>query len=263
MYETIQGLRIERKGHALWVTIDNQPLNGLTTQMRTELTYVFREISRDPDTWVVVLTAAGDRCFSAGGDINKMESFLEDHVGWVNSMPEGREIILSILECDKPVITRINGHAMGLGASIALCGDITVMADEAKIADTHVKVGLVAGDGGALIWPYLIGWMQAKKYLLTGEALSGTQAAEIGLVTESVPRDQLDERVDAWVEKLTSCAPTAVSLTKRALNMAIRQQGQVFQDAHLGLETMSHLSADHRESVMAFLGKRKPQFTGR
>jgi enoyl-CoA hydratase len=210
----------------------------------------------------VVLTGTGDRGFSAGGDINRMAEGLDDHARWCASMPEAREIVLNILECDKPVIGRINGHAIGLGASIALCCDLTVMVEDAKIGDTHVKVGLVAGDGGSLLWPYLVGWMQAKRYLLTGDLLTGKQAAEIGLVTFAVPPEELDGTVNHWADRFANGPTRAISLTKRSLNMAIRQQAQVFMDAQLGLETMSHLSHDHREAVTAFRDKREPQFTG-
>jgi enoyl-CoA hydratase len=263
MYESIKALKIERRGPVLWVTLDNPPLNGTTPEMHTELAYVFREISRDPETRAVVLTGAGDRGFSAGGDINRMAEGLDDHGRWCNSMPEAREIILNILECDKPVIGRINGHAIGLGASIALSCDITIMVETAKIADTHVKVGLVAGDGGSLLWPHLIGWMQAKRYLLTGDMLTGREAADIGLVTFAVPQEELDAKVDEWAQKLANGPTRAIALTKRSLNMAIRHEGQIFMDAQLGLETMSHLSEDHREAVLAFRDKREPQFTGR
>jgi enoyl-CoA hydratase len=263
MYESIEALKVERRGNVLWVTLDNPPLNGTTPRMHTELAYIFREISRDPETRAVVLTGAGERGFSAGGDINRMAEGLDDHAHWCNSMPEAREIILNILECDKPVIARINGHAIGLGASIALSCDITIMVETAKIADTHVKVGLVAGDGGALLWPHLIGWMQAKRYLLTGDMLTGREAADIGLVTFAVPQAELDAKVDEWAQKLANGPTRAIAMTKRSLNMAIRHEGQIFMDAQLGLETMSHLSEDHREAVLAFRDKREPNFTGR
>ncbi|MBV9996396.1 MAG: enoyl-CoA hydratase/isomerase family protein [Caulobacteraceae bacterium] len=262
MYEHYTALGVEQRGGELRITLQNPPLNGMTPQMHDELPLIFRQVARDPQARVVVLTGSGDRAFSAGGDIRGMYEGLDRHEGWVSNMPGSRDIILSILECDKPVIARINGHAMGLGASIALACDITVMLDTARIADTHVKVGLVAGDGGSLIWPHLIGLQRAKRYLLTGDALTGAQAAEIGLVTEAASAADLDRVVDAWAERLGNGATRAISLTKRALNSAIRQQGQIFMDLHLGLETWTHLSQDHREAATAFLEKREPKFTG-
>lgn len=261
-YVAFQALKIELRGPALWIMIDNPPMNGMTPAMHGELAFVFRVASRDPAVRAVVITASGDRAFSAGGDINRMAEKIEDHQSWNRAMPEAREIVAGILECDKPVIARVNGHAVGLGASIVLACDITLMVDRAKIGDTHVKVGLVAGDGGALLWPSLIGPMLAKRYLLTGDLLTGEQAAAIGLITEAVPADTLDQRVDHWVDTLANGATQAIALTKRAINSQLRQQAQLHLDAHLGLETMSHLSRDHREAVFAFRDKRDPQFTG-
>ncbi|MBV9509083.1 MAG: enoyl-CoA hydratase/isomerase family protein, partial [Caulobacteraceae bacterium] len=222
----------------------------------------FREISRDPATRVVVLTGAGDRAFCAGGNPTAMQETVSKTAGWLRGMPEAREIILGILECDRPIIARINGHAIGAGCSLALACDITVMVDSAKIADTHVKVGLVAGDGGSLLWPHLAGLAKARRYLLTGDMLTGREAAEIGLITEAVPRQQLDERVQVWVDRFASGASRAIGYTKRALNSAIRRQGQSHMDASLGLETLSFLSEDHLEGLKAFSEKRSPVFKG-
>jgi enoyl-CoA hydratase len=247
----------------LRITIGHPPLNSMTPQIHTELASVFRDVSKDQDTRVVILTGSGDRGFCAGGDIKKMLEGVDDHARWAASMPEAREIVLNILECDKPVVCRVNGHAVGLGASIALCCDITVMVETAKIGDTHVKVGLVAGDGGSLLWPQLVGLVKARRYLLTGDLLTGREAADLGLITEAVPAAELDSRVDAWATRLGNGATRAIAYTKRSLNMAIRRDAQTFMDAQLGLETLSHLSEDHREAVTAFVNKREPLFTGR
>lgn len=261
-YDNYTSLKIVRDGGVLRVTLDNPPLNAMTPGAHTELSHIFRDISRDPSVRAVVLTGGGQRGFSAGGNIDGMYDNLDNHARWSASMPEARDIILNLLECDKPVIGRINGHAVGLGASIALCCDITVMVDTAKIGDTHVKVGLVAGDGGAVLWPALVGWMQAKRYLLTGDLLTGREAAAIGLVTEAVEAKELDARTAYWVDRLANGATRAIAYTKRSLNMAIRQHAHAFMDGQLGLETLSHLSSDHREAVTAFRDKREPRFTG-
>jgi enoyl-CoA hydratase len=160
------------------------------------------------------------------------------------------------------LIGRINGDALGLGATLALCCDITVMLESAKIGDTHVRMGLVAGDGGALLWPALVGVTLARRYLLTGDLLTGSEAAAMGLVTTSASSAELDNVVEAWVRKLSTGATHALIGTKRALNAVLRQQAAACMDAHLGLETMSHLRKDHGEAVNAFLDKRKPDFSG-
>src|SRR6202011_3741653 len=148
---------------------------------------------------------------------------------------------------------KVNGHAIGLGATIALMCDIIIAKDTALIADPHEEVGLTAGDGGAVIWPMLVGFARAKKYLLTRDPITGAEAAAIGLVTEAVPAERLDERVMQIAESLANGAAIAVRTTKKSINLALRQQLNAMIEAHLGYETMSHLSADHREAVSAFL----------
>lgn len=232
-----------------------------TPQLSADLIHLFREAGADPAVRVVVLTGAQERIFCVGGGGSAAP---EDQQGrnayWLKGMREARELILAILECDKPVIGRINGHAIGKGCSIALCCDITIMAEDAKIGDTHVKVGLAAGDGGSLLWPNLIGMMSAKRFLLTGDLLTGREAAEIGLVTEAMPRADLDARTDYWVERMVRAAPAAVAMTKRALSASIRQQAATHMDMSLGLETLTFLTEDHQEGVAALKQKRDPKF---
>lgn len=261
-YAEFRALRAERREGVLWLTIDNPPVNAATPELRDDLDRIFRQASLDDHVRCVVLTGAGNN-FSAGGDINRMQRMLDDQADWLLTMREARTLVTDMLDFDKPLIGRINGNALGLGATLALCCDITVMLDTAKIGDTHVRMGLVAGDGGALLWPALVGLMQARRFLLTGDLLNGREAAAAGLVTVAAAADEFDAVVDTWVKKLASGATHAIVGTKRALNMAVRQQAQAYMDAHLGLETMSHMREDHREAVTAFLEKRKPNFSGR
>lgn len=263
MYQGYETLLIERSNKIVTVTFNRPEVRNATNpRMHQELERVFIEVGRDPDANVVVLTGAGS-CFSAGGDLAQMKANLDNHVRWNESMAEARRILNNLLALDRPVIAKINGHAIGLGATLALFCDITIAAETAKIADPHINVGLVAGDGGSLIWPLLAGHARATYYLLTGEPITGARAAEIGLVTESCSAEALDARVNAIAEKLSSGAAVAIRLTKKAVNMVLRQQLETLMDAHLGFETMSHLSTDHREAVNAFVEKRNPVFTGK
>ena len=261
VWHRYEHIRVELRDAVLWVTFDNPPVNAPTAEMKSELSHLFRDISLDARVRCVVITGTG-AVFSAGGDINRMQQMVEDRARWALSMPEARRLVTDMLDCDKPVIARINGPALGLGATIALCCDITVMAESAVIGDTHVKIGLAAGDGGALLWPHLVGLVQARRYLLTGDPLTGAEAAKIGLVTVAVASEELDGEVNRWVEKLASGATRALAGTKRSLNMALRQQAAAYMDAHLGLETLSQMTADHAGAVDAFLNKRPPSFRG-
>lgn len=260
-YHDYQVLKVELRVSTLWLTIDNPPVNASTPELRADFDRIFRAAALDHQVRCVVLTGAADT-FCAGGDIRRMQRMLTDPADWLLTMREARTLVLDMLDFDKPLIGRINGDALGLGATLALCCDITVMRDDARIGDTHVRMGLVAGDGGALLWPPLVGLTNARRYLLSGDLITGRDAAQAGLVTFAVPASELDATVDTWVAKLGNGATHAIVGTKRALNMVVRQQAAAFMDAHLGLETMSHLRGDHREAVTAFLEKRKPSFTG-
>jgi enoyl-CoA hydratase len=260
MYGEFESLAIElRDGGALWVHMTDGPT------LDADLAQLYGRVSNAPEVRVVVLTGAKEKAFCVGGGGATVPTEAQArNAYWVNGMREAREVIFSALDCNKPVIGRINGHAVGKGCSIALCCDITVMVEDSKIGDTHVKVGLTCGDGGSLLWPYLVGMVTARRFLLTGDLLTGREAASIGLVTEATPRAELDDRIAVWIEKLTrSAAPTAVALTKRALNSAIRQQATAHMDMSLGMETLSFLTEDHREGAAALVEKRTPKFTGR
>jgi enoyl-CoA hydratase len=206
-----------------------------------------------------VLTGAG-RAFSAGGDMSEITdtpaSFAEEAV-------PARDLVFGLLDCEKPIICRMNGDAIGLGATVALLCDVVVAADTAHIADPHVRMGLVAGDGGALIWPLLAGPMVAKYHLLTGDALTAAEAQAHGLITRAVPADSLDAETDRIAEKLANAAPLAVRWTKRAINASLQAAGKLQFDLSLAYEGITLLSADHAEAKKAFLSKRKPKFEGR
>lgn len=263
MYQGYETLKVVSAGGIVTVSFNRPEVkNATNARMHQELMRIFPEIGTDPDARVVILTGEGD-CFSAGGDITGIQTMLDDQARWIDSMKEAKDIVTGLIDLDVPVIAKVNGHAIGLGATLALFCDIVIAKDTAKIADPHVKVGLVAGDGGSVIWPALVGYAKAKLYLLTGEPITGKEAAEIGLVSEACTADALDARVDAIAAQLASGAAIAVRLTKRAVNMSLRQQIDALLDAHLGFETLSHLSQDHREAVTAIVERRAPSFTGR
>lgn len=259
-YASFVGLSVNLHQHVLTVMLDNPPLNAMTTEAHMELGRIWTMAGSDPDVRVIVLTGGGDRAFCAGGDLNRMIANWPDRARWQASLAEARAIIVGMLECPKPIISRINGHAMGMGASIALAGDITIAVDDAKIGDSHVSVGLATGDGGALLWPNLIGLVEARRHLLSGSPLSGAEARSKGLVTEAVARDALDATVQKWVDMFLSQSPEAVQTTKQALNLDIVDKAKRYMDDMLRLETRSWISPNHPEAVRALLEKRAPNF---
>ena len=256
-------LLFTRRGRVLEITM-NRPdkLNAVDEVMHAELARVFVEASNDSNCDIVVLTGAG-RAFSAGGDIDWMQRMIDDPASFEKTAREGKQIVFSLLDCEKPVIAKINGHATGLGATIALFCDVIFASDKAKIGDPHVCVGFVAGDGGAVIWPQLIGYARAKEFLMTGDLMTAEEAAKIGLINHAVPAADLDARVVEFADRLAAGATKAIRWSKMSTNIGLKQLAHSIMDASLAYEAMSNVSADHQEAVNAFREKRAPKFTGR
>ena len=262
-FASYQCIDFKRDGRILTVTL-NRPAqrNAVNAQLHHELSRVFTDVQRDADSDVVVLTGNGT-AFCAGGDIDWMQLSVDEPDEFEKTAREAKDIVYSQLDLEKPLICRLNGHATGLGASLALLCDIIIASDEAKIGDPHVSVGLVAGDGGALIWPQLVGYAKAKKYLLTGELMLAAEAERIGLITDVVPRAELDAAVQAMAQRLVSGATKAIRWSKVTTNLPLRQLFHSYFDAGVAYECLSNRTADHAEAVRAFRERRKPVFTGR
>ncbi|HXK21213.1 MAG TPA: enoyl-CoA hydratase-related protein, partial [Myxococcota bacterium] len=199
----------------------------------------------------------------AGGDPAHMQAMIDDESLWRQTVVEGRRIVWRLLECDVPIIARVNGAAVGFGATLALACDIVVAVEDARIGDPHVHAGLVAGDGGTLFWPPLVGPLRARELLFTGELLTARQAFELGLVNYVVPRAELDAKVQEIARKIRAGASRAIRLTKHLLNVPLRQQAHGLMDLGLANETLSQQTRDHAEAVAAMREKRKPSFEGR
>ena len=263
MSEGYRGIRFERLGAVLRVTIDNprNDLNTVDAEMHDELARLFRELRREDEARVIILTGSG-RAFSAGGDFGWFTQI--DDVSAIEAVRrDGKQIIWDLLDLEVPIIAAVNGPAIGLGASLALLCDIILMADTATIADPHVRVGIVAGDGGAAIWPLAVGPARAKEYLLTGDPVSGTEAERIGLVNRVVPAERLQEEALALAERLAAGAPLALRHTKIAVNKLVKDALNIAFDYSTMAETLTMASADHKEAVRAIREKRKPVFEGK
>ena len=261
-YSQYKDILVEKRDRVMTVTLNvPERLNAFTGPMHTALSRIWDDVNDDPDVHVVVLTGAG-RAFSAGGNVIAMQQKIDDPDAWDGGMPEAKRIVFRMLECDKPIIARVNGHAVGLGATIALLCDIIIATEDAKIGDPHVSAGLVAGDGGALIWPQLVGFARAKEYLLTGDLMRAAEAERIGLINHVVPADQLDEKVYGLARRLADGAMKSIRWTKQTINIPLRQLAHSMMDLSLSLETQSNRTKDHQEAVWAFGEKRRPKFSG-
>lgn len=264
-YESYKYLRIERDAGIATLTL-NQPdnRNAIHAEMHAELEKVWLELADDKEVNVIVFTGAG-KFFSAGGDIKRMASRWGTDEGWRFSLEvpaATRRMFQNILEVSQPIICAVNGDAVGLGATLALFSDVSVISETAKFGDTHVKVGLVAGDGGAVVWPLLIGPNRAKEFLMRGRLVSGAEAHQLNLVNHQAPADQVMDKAMEIARELAAMPPLAVRWTKLSVNKWLKQQLNLVLDASIAYEMLSMNSKDHHEAAMAFIEKRKPEFKG-
>lgn len=257
-YETIA---LSRRGRLLTITL-NQPesLNAVNLAMHEELAEVFVFAAMDEGSDVVVFTGAG-KAFSAGGNLDHIANNAANPDLFVNEVRLAKRIVFAMLDLDKPLVCRLNGHAVGLGATLALLCDVVFASEKAKIGDPHVALGLVAGDGGAAIWPQLVGLARAKEYLLTGELLTAAKAAEIGLVNHCLAPEQLDEAVDAFCQRLLDGATNAIRWTKVLLNLELKRVANAVMDAGVAYEAVAQRSSEHLEGLRALQEKRAPDFS--
>ncbi len=235
--------------------------NGLNKQMHLDLRDLYRRIAADAGVRAVVLTGAG-RSFCVGADFAVMEENLD--TGYPEGRPDllddGIDIARGALRVRQPMVAAVNGHAIGLGASLALFCDIVYMSDAARIGDPHVSAGLVAGDGGAVLWPLLAGLNRAKELLMTGDLLDAAQAERYGLVNHVVPAEEVLASAVAMAQRLAAGPRHAVEFNKRLCNKELEDRVNRLYDLAFALEAITFDTDDHREAVDAFLNKRTPNF---
>ena len=260
--DSFKTLKLERQGRILKAYF-NRPdsLNAIDRLAHSELVQFFSQVPQDPECDLVILSGAG-RAFSAGGDFVHMQGMIDDPTLFLDDIPDIKRLIFALLDCPKPIIAKVNGAAIGLGATIALFCDIVFAASSAKIGDPHVRIGLTAGDGGAVIWPHLIGHARAKEFLLTGRPLLAEEAERIGLINRAVPAEDLDRVVDEFAAELLSQPRRALQWTKMSINIGLKQSAHAVLDASVAYEALSNATHDHREAVSAMREKRKPDYTG-
>lgn len=264
-YEVL--LQEEREG-ILYCTL-NRPdrLNAVNGQLHRELEVLFRDLTYRDDVRVVVLRGAG-RAFSSGGDIRGMREEGLSAQEVPGELPGGMytggalHFIRYLVDVPQPVIASVHGPAVGLGATLALFSDIVLASENAQFGDTHVSVGLVAGDGGAVIWPLLVGVNRAKELLMTGELIDAEEAYRLGLVNHIYPHEKLEEATEELARQLAKGAPAALRWTKASVNKVLRDRVNLILDTSLALEGLSGGTKDHQEGITAFIEKRPPVFKG-
>ena len=259
----MEAFTFNRHGEVLEVVLRHptSPVNAVDALLHHEFGELFRELRRERDARAIVLVGEG-KAFSAGGDFAWFPS-LRDPAALDELRRDAKQMIWDLLDVEVPIVCGLNGSAAGLGASIALLCDLIVMSERAVIVDPHVNVGLVAGDGGAAIWPLLLGPLAAKRHLLLGEPLTAPEALRLGVASEVCAPEAVPERARAWAERIAAQPPLAVKGTKQAVNAQLKQVLLTSFDLSIALEMPCFLSRDHAEAIDAIHEKRAPRFEGR
>jgi enoyl-CoA hydratase len=256
----LQTIELSRNGRALTIALDRpDALNAFDKTMHDELPVALEFARDEAASDLVVLTGKG-KAFSAGGDFAHILHNADNPEEFEHEITMARRIVETLVDIEKPIICRLNGHAVGLGATIALMCDIIYASDRAKIGDPHVNIGLVAGDGGALAWPQRIGLTRAKEYLLTGELIGAEEAAAIGLINRAYPPERLDTEVTRLCEKLLARPQFALRKTKALTNLELKRLLPLLFEPGLRWEAESVRDPDHREAITAMVEKRSPVF---
>ena len=259
-YSDYPAFSFERPSDGVLLITFNRPdkFNALDKRDHEDLARMWVDVNTDPATRVAVITGAG-RAFCAGGSIQTdLENFGDvQHV--TEALQAARDLVYNIINCEKPIISAINGAAAGAGLTTALLADISIIGEQVRFTDGHMKIGVAAGDHAAIIWPLLCGLARAKYYLYTADLIDGREAERIGLVSKCVADDDVLSTALGLAERLANAPQVALRSTKHTLNHWLRDAGPIFE-AGLALEMLNFLSEDAREGFEAFLAKRPPVF---
>ncbi|MBI2760985.1 MAG: enoyl-CoA hydratase/isomerase family protein [Chloroflexi bacterium] len=265
-YAEYQHLLIEVTDGVALVTINRPEVyNATNNRLHWELTQIWNDLDRDPAVRVAVVTGAGDRAFSAGGDLDDLAvrdalPVAERLDSVLGVMREARDLVYSIVNCDKPVISAINGVAVGAGLAVALIADISVIGEDVRLTDGHLRLGVAAGDHACIIWPLLCGMAKAKYYLLTSDFIDGREAERIGLVSKVVPTAEVRTEAMRIARRLADGPQHALRMTKRSLNQWLRLGGVTSFDYSLALEMLGFFGADVEAGVAAIRERKAPAF---
>jgi enoyl-CoA hydratase len=262
-YVSISSIKVDRPvDGVLRLTLDRpERLNALDATGHRELAEVWRIVDRDEHARAVLLCANG-KAFSAGGDFAVVEGLTQSFAERANMWREARDLVYNIVSCSKPIVSAIQGAAVGAGLAAALLSDIPIAANTARLVDGHVRLGVAAGDHAAIIWPLLCGMAKAKYHLLLNEPVTGEMAERLGMVALAVEDSELQEKALGIAARLAEGAPSAIQWTKYSLNNWLRMAGPAF-DASLALEMLGFSGPDPVEGLKSLRERRAPAFAKR
>jgi enoyl-CoA hydratase/carnithine racemase len=254
-YDLPDVIRVHDDGPVRIVRLNRpEQLNAINDELHLGLTRLFPQLGADAGARVAVITGEG-RAFSAGGDFDLLDRMANDRALRRDVIAEGRELVINMIRCRVPVVAAVNGPAVGLGCSVIALSDVVYMAESAYLSDPHVTVGLVAADGGPLTWPLHTSLLLAKEFAFTGDRISATRAAEIGLANHVCPDGEVLDAAVATAHKIAKLPQQAVEATKRVLNLHVERAVIATIDFAMAAETESFDTPDLRANVDRFLGR--------
>jgi enoyl-CoA hydratase len=256
-------IKIDKREDGVATLTLNNPRrkNAVPRPMHRELERIWDEIDADDDIRVVVLTGEGD-AFCAGTDLSVQDQDNQEGRKGRPPTRSARRLFWNMLDAEKPIIAKVRGPAYGVGVNIALACDMVIAAEGARFCDSHVRMGIAPGDGGAALFPLLLGFHRAKEYLMLGEPLEARKAVELGLINYCVPEPELDAFVDGYARRLAAGAPLAISYGKMSVNLLLKQMTAGAFETSLAYDQLTLFTDDHKEGARAFLEKRPPSFKG-
>ncbi|HUZ10319.1 MAG TPA: enoyl-CoA hydratase/isomerase family protein [Acidimicrobiales bacterium] len=250
-------LLVEERGPVRIITMNKpEQLNSMSDDLHHAIGEVWHELLSDHEARVVVLTGAG-RAFCTGGYMANFIRSNQDPVMRRRDIRQAEHLAKAMIDCDLPIVAAVNGPAVGLGCSLAVMSDIVLMADDAWFADTHVNVGLVAGDGGAVSWPLMMSLLKAKEYIFLGDRIPAADAVQLGLANRVCPPDRLMEEALLLAGRLAEQPQQALRDTKRALNKHLEHAAGLVLSFALAAETESFGTEDVRKIAEGFLARKK------
>jgi enoyl-CoA hydratase len=251
----------EKKDNVAWITL-NRPevLNAQSDDLRAEVVKALEYASADAEVYVVVITGAGEKAFSAGADISQFPTRFPSDLIQAKARRRPYE---TIREMPKPVIAAVNGLALGGGCELALACDIIIAADSAQLGQTEIRVGVIPGCGGTQVLPRLIGEKKAKELIFTGRMISAEEALKMGIVNQVVPLDKLKEATERFIQDLLRNSPVILRLAKMAINKSLDTPLSVGMSYERDLFALCFGTEDQKEGARAFLEKRKPNYKGK
>ena len=256
-YDLPDELTVTADGPVRVITLNRpEQLNATNHVLHAGLAALFPQLDADDSARVAVLTGAG-RAFSAGGDFDYLDALTRDSALRSTTIAHGRQIVTGMVRCRVPIVAAVNGPAVGLGCSLVALSDVVFMAETAHLADPHVVLGLVAADGGPVVWPLLTSIQLAKEYALTGERIPAARAAAIGLVNHVCPDDEVFEQAMGCARRIASLPKGAVEDTKRVVNIQLERAVLAALDFALSAEDRSFTSPELRANLDRLL-QREP-----